>query len=151
MGYMRHDAIIVTSWNAAHLDLARDKAVGLGLLVSPVIDSRLNGYASFLIAPDGSKEGWPESDTGDASREAWKLWARENSEIYVDWAHVNFGGDDDDCSTLRDHSGAEAPAPDSPSEEPRSGSQQRVGMRADCNGGRGGWGIPPRPGAARKI
>lgn len=111
MGYIRHDAIVATSWNEDHLRKARTKAEELGLEVSELVAGRMNGQQAFLIAPDGSKEGWQDSDDGDAQREAWKSWMRAQEEMWVDWAHVNFGGDDDDYSTLRDHSGAEAPAP----------------------------------------
>lgn len=107
MGYIRHDAIVATSWKTEHLVAAREKAVSLGLPCSEVVKSRLNGYVSFLIAPDGSKEGWTDSDEGDSARDQWKAWMRAD-DLYVDWAHVNFGGDDDDASTLRDHSGLES-------------------------------------------
>lgn len=110
MVYMRHDAIVATSWNKEHLQKARSKAKELGLEVSELVDGRMNGCLSFLIAPDGSKEGWKDSDDGDSQREQWKAWLRSQDDIWVDWAHVNFGGDDDQFSSLRDHSGAEAPA-----------------------------------------
>jgi hypothetical protein len=112
MGYIRHDAIIVTTWDAKRLGKARDKALELGLLATEIIEGVVNGYVSFLIAPDGSKEGWPESDAGDEARAAWKEWARTTDEMYVNWAHVNFGGDDAHLSSLADHSGAVAPPPE---------------------------------------
>lgn len=111
MGYMRHDAIVATSSIAEHLQAAHTKAKELGLPVSEIVEGHTNNENSFLIAPDGSKERWPESDAGDEQREAWKSWMRSQEEMWVDWAHVNFGGDDDQLSSLRDHSGAEAPAP----------------------------------------
>ncbi len=90
----------------------------------------MNSYISFLIAPDGSKEGWPDSDTGDAAREHWKAMLRGNDEIYVDWAHVNFGGDDDHCSTLRDHSGVDYEAGGGGAEQGEMArqSQSRAGV-----------------------
>ena len=110
MGYIRHDAIIAASWKKEHIEAARAKAEEIGLTCSGIVKSPTNGYKSFMIAPDGSKEGWEASDKGIAMRAEWVAWMRghdreEEPCMWVDWAHVNFGGDDDDLSTLADHSG----------------------------------------------
>lgn len=97
MGYIRHDAIIATSWDDKYLRAARDKAEELGLQCSSFVESGTNGYVSFLIAPDGSKEGWPASAKGEEARAAWKTWANEQwtkRELYVYWAHVSYAGDE---------------------------------------------------------
>jgi hypothetical protein len=62
MGYMRHHAIIVTSWKRELLEQAHARAVELGMSVSEVTGEVTNSYRSFLVAPDGSKEGWDTSD-----------------------------------------------------------------------------------------
>lgn len=95
MGYIRHDAIIATSGNAKHLALAWEKARTLKLPISSVVLSPMNGYGSFLIAPDGSKEGWPDSDEGEKRKGAWIRWMREQDETWVDWVLVRYCGDDD--------------------------------------------------------
>ena len=103
MGYIRHDAIIATSWDEKYLRAALAKAEELGLPCTDIVESGTNGYVSFLIAPDGSREGWPESDAGDAAREAWKVWANAawtNDCIYVYWAHVSYAGDDMDDTKI---------------------------------------------------
>lgn len=108
MGYIRHDAIVVTAWDEKRLSKARDKAKELNLPVTEIVDSSINSYPSFLIATDGSKEGWADSDAGDEAREAWKRWARkqaEEEELWIDWAHVNYGGDEPNYSSLSDHNG----------------------------------------------
>ena len=112
MGYIRHDAIIATSWKDEHLAAARAKAEEIGLKCSEIMESPINGYKSFMIVPDGSKEGWIDSGTGEERRAEWKAWMRchdkeEEPCMWVDWAHVNFGGDDPECSNLADHSGLE--------------------------------------------
>lgn len=82
MGVMQHDAIIVTGHyddpgykhRSEHqpLELAHSIAVEhCGHLVSPIIDSKVNAEASFLIAPDGSKEGWEKSNEMRISRVAF--------------------------------------------------------------------------------
>lgn len=69
MGTINHDTIIVTSWNEKNLKEAHNKAIELfGNLVSNVVDGVRNQYTSFFIAPDGSKEKWPESDKYDKLR-----------------------------------------------------------------------------------
>jgi hypothetical protein len=117
MGYMRHHTIVVTSWDEKKLQVAHDKAVELfhkvpidinrgntQSLVSPIVNGVVNGYGSFFIAPDGSKEGWEDSDNGDKAREAFINYCREqayddgsNSLSYVE---IQFGDDRHDCRVL---------------------------------------------------
>ncbi|MDX2253254.1 MAG: hypothetical protein NW202_13295 [Nitrospira sp.] len=70
MGYMRHHAIVVTSWDESRINAAYNRAAEIfgSPYVSSVIKSPLNGCSSFFVPPDGSKEGWPESEVGDARR-----------------------------------------------------------------------------------
>lgn len=108
MGYIRHQAIVVTgSDNSLYTAggkhdtaIARDKALELGLPCSDIVPSRTNGYTSFLIAPDGSKEGWHTSDEQEANRKAWIEWARSSG--HFDWACVSYGGDDAALASLDD-------------------------------------------------
>lgn len=112
MGYMRHHAIIVTSslpdreMGADYIDLAHAKAVELGMSVTSVTDEVTNGYRSFLIAPDGSKEGWGESDAGDSRRAAMIEYL--DSQRYddgsspLDWVVVQFGDDEMITRIIRD-------------------------------------------------
>lgn len=103
MGYIRHDAIVATSWNKKYLEPARAKAEQLGLPVSELVESPTNGYCSFLIAPDGSKEGWEESASGDDARAAWKQWANDEwtaNQLYVYWAHLSYAGDEFDDTKI---------------------------------------------------
>lgn len=108
MGYMRHHAIIVTSWDVALLREAHAMAReifgsdidGLGGGAGLVTDSGrtvINGYESFAILPDGSKEEWEASDACDALRAKFISWLR--AQCYSDgssalqWVEVEFGGD----------------------------------------------------------
>lgn len=97
MGYMRHDAIVVTAWDKKYVRAGMAKAKQLGLPISTMTKEVTNGYCSFLIAPDGSKEGWDTSNQGDAARDAWKVWANEayKDGTYLEWVHVSFAGDED--------------------------------------------------------
>jgi hypothetical protein len=98
MGYMRHHAIVVSSWKAELLDQAHALAVSLGMSVTNITDEVTNGYRSFLVAPDGSKEGWDESNQGDDRRVELVGWMDEqrydDSSTSIDWVVVQFADDD---------------------------------------------------------
>lgn len=104
MGYIRHHAIVVTGQHAWHepslADVfdARQAAVEAGCrLVTEVVGPGVNGTSSFLVAPDGSKEGWEESYIGDDARARFIKWLRGDNR-HFSWAEVILG--DDDCEAL---------------------------------------------------
>ena len=106
MGYMCHHAIVVTSWNESMIRKARRKAGALGMTCSPVGPPTTNMYRSFLIAPDGSKEGWGDSDRGDERRAKMVQWM--NAQAYDDgssalaWVVVQYGDDDMETKVIVD-------------------------------------------------
>lgn len=117
MGYIRHDAIVVTGHAKGDAEFAAAKAKELGLCVSEIVHGTTNGYVSFFIAPDGSKEGWEESEKHNVARIAWIEWAKTQGRAdaiadeytpgrmrpcWFDWAHLSFGGDDSEQSHLVD-------------------------------------------------
>lgn len=97
MGYIRHDAIVVTSWQRDALDAAAAKAQELGLEVIGPSSKAINGVSTFLVCPDGSKEGWAASDEFDAKRAAFLEYL--NGERYEDnssclaWVAISYGSD----------------------------------------------------------
>lgn len=102
MGYMRHDAIVVTSWNREAIDEAAAKARDLGLEVLGPSAEVTNGVSTLLVCPDGSKEGWGESDAFDAKRA--KYLEHLNSVRYGDnssclsWVALAYGSDDSEAA-----------------------------------------------------
>ncbi len=92
MGYFIHHTIAVTSSDRPLLTEAQAFAVGIGAHVSEIVAGGTNGSISFLVAPDGSKEGWEESDAGDVRREALKNWLRarayEDGSTSLKWFEV---------------------------------------------------------------
>ncbi len=117
MGYMCHHAIIVTTSNQEGAKVAHEKAVEIFQApfghfkrtcpVSEILASPVNGYYTFLIPPDGSKEGWSDSDTGDERREQFIAWLNsqryeDNSSPY-DWAEIQYGDGDRDNRMLRNN------------------------------------------------
>lgn len=105
MGYMRHHAVLVTSWDTEKLDAAHSTAESLVPgLVSPIVKGRVNTEESFFIAPDGSKEGWDTSNEGDEQRAAFIAWLREqewgDGSSPFAWALVQYGDDEGDQKVL---------------------------------------------------
>jgi hypothetical protein len=110
MGYIKHNAIIVTGWQEDKVLEARNKAIEIfeeyfgeepelkpygSRLIGEIIPSLTNGQSSFFIAPDGSKEGWETSQNGDMAREKFCEWLYSEQDNYCDYIEVRFGGDDD--------------------------------------------------------
>lgn len=104
MGYTRHHAVIVTTHSALGAELAHAKARELFPYCGRVLVSPVNGWHTVLIPTDGSKEGWPESDAGDAARAAFKAWLDEQR--YSDrsspfrWIEVQYGDDEGENAIL---------------------------------------------------
>ena len=108
MGYICHHTIVVTGEDYPHSNLtpltdAYTKAVVLfGKLVSNKILGHCNGYTSFFIAPDDSKEGWKESDSGDVKREEFKEFLKSMG-CAPSWVEVTIGDEAGDPNVV-DHS-----------------------------------------------
>jgi hypothetical protein len=116
MGYIKHNAIIVTGWQEDKVLEARNKAIEIfeecfngepkvkpygSKLISEIIPGLINGQSSFFIAPDGSKEGWETSQNGDMAREQFCKWLDSDQDNYCDYIEVRFGGDDDHEMIIR--------------------------------------------------
>lgn len=99
MGYIKHHAILVTGFHPQSMKDLHGIAVEMfGSLVSEIIDSKMNGYLSFFVAPDGSKEGWEESDKNDLLR-------REFTDLlhlsrYIDYCEVIYGDEAGDSRVV---------------------------------------------------
>lgn len=114
MGYIRHNAIVVTSWNDEAIEAAAEEAYALGLQVLGPSDGAINGYRSLLICPDGSKEGWEDSDAGDRQRKQFRHWLNtrryEDGSSNLEWVEVAYGSDDGDAQVVA-HAWEEPPMP----------------------------------------
>ena len=105
MGYVKHHAIVVTSWNDKLIEAAHAKAVEFCVSVTNLTAPATNGQRSFLVAPDGSKEGWLESDHGDATRDLFVRWLDDqrydDGSTSLSWAEVVLGCDDQEAHVER--------------------------------------------------
>lgn len=97
MGYMRHNAIIVTTCFKDALVEAANEATKLGFHVLGPSDPAINGYMSILVCPDGSKEGWPESEYYDKQRAAYRMWLDfkkyGDSDSCYEWVEVSYNNE----------------------------------------------------------
>lgn len=109
MGIMSHHAIVVTAGYGDHAEVAHRKAIeifGDEGAVSPLSPEAVNGFRSFCVFPDGSKEGWSESEHGDAARALFIEWL--NRRRYCDgstpytWAEIEMG----ECGSPKGNEGA---------------------------------------------
>lgn len=113
MGYMRHHAIIVTGIDLTVIgkgnavESAHKKAIELFPDLSEITPSEVNGYLSFFIPPDGSKEGWGESDEGDKRRAAFldhlKTYTYEDGSSPISWVEVQYGDDERETKVTHDN------------------------------------------------
>ncbi len=102
MGYIRHHMIVVTGWDEERVAAAHVKAREIFPTVSPVLQSELNGYESFFIPPDGSKEGCDASHEGGRRRNDFMSWCEAQYEPgYLDVVELLYGGDDWGVTAVR--------------------------------------------------
>lgn len=91
MGWIRHHAIVVVGWDPA---IAKAHEIALAVFgpetVSAPTPAQINGYRTFCVGVDGSKEGWPESEAGDKRR---ALFAERMRRVSVDWVVVSMDVD----------------------------------------------------------
>lgn len=103
MGYIRHHAMIITDCDLERIRDIHRFATLCSLNPTSIMDSTVNGYRTFFIPPDGSKEGWEPSNEGDEERKRFKQFIRKRHP-YCDWTEISYGGDDghsqveDDCT-----------------------------------------------------
>ena len=111
MGYTRHHAILITgqgehiasAHEVAQVIFAPDSGLyGPAAPVTPLTEEVINGYQSFAILADGSKDGWDASNLGDEARDKLIAWLREDD--YCSWAEVQYGDEESENEVLRhDH------------------------------------------------
>ena len=101
-----HHAIIVTSWNRDILHKAHSAALQIfgGTMVTEILESPVNGYLSFFIGPDGSKEGWEESNSGNEKRGVFIQWMNkqeyEDGSNCLQYVEVTYNNENSDAEIL---------------------------------------------------
>ena len=111
MGYLLHHAIVVTGFMpevGALRDavLAAARVRSLSHVVSQLLPAACNGWQTFLVGPDGSKEGYRLSHEGDALRDEvitlCEATRYEDGSSPVDWVEIQYGDDDGETYCTRD-------------------------------------------------
>ena len=90
MGYIRHNAIVVTGYGE---DIVKAWEAAPEWLRSPLGDVTVNHTRTFLVAPDGSKMGWDTRERGETDRAAFRDTLREIGGS-LEWVEVEYGHDD---------------------------------------------------------
>ena len=98
MGYIKHHTIVVTCGIDDLFKKAHERAKTIfNFLCSDKVMGLINGYNSFFIAPDGSKDGWDNSDIFDLKRKKFIKWiesqAYEDGSNSISYVEVFFGED----------------------------------------------------------
>lgn len=97
MGHYIHDAIVVSSFSSVFLDQAVTKAAELGLQIIGPNAPGLNNLQSFLVCPDGSKEGWLDSNVVDKLREEFleflRGYAYLDGSSPLEWVYISYSCD----------------------------------------------------------
>tara|TARA_R110000851_G_scaffold147756_1_gene287757 strand:- start:745 stop:1071 length:327 start_codon:yes stop_codon:yes gene_type:complete len=107
MGYIKHHGIAVTSSIDELTKEAHTQAKSIFKeRTSEIVNSETNGYKSFFIAPDGSKEGWEESNSVNDQRETFVKWvseqAHEDGSNSISFCEF-FYGEDNGYSQIENH------------------------------------------------
>jgi len=86
----------------------RDKAIELGCDVSNLMGPAWEGYYTFLVGPDGSKDGHDESNKGDERRDQFVDWLTQRQCDYgkssycrFAWVEVQYGDEAGQAIVIR--------------------------------------------------
>lgn len=97
MGTQIHHAIIITSFNKVLVEECAGAANYVFGFKPEIQQAQVNDYYSIFIGPDGSKEGWEDSDAGDKRRQEFKEWLDkkkyEDGSSSLEWVELAYGND----------------------------------------------------------
>lgn len=117
MSYIRHHALLVSSWSIRALREAHHYAVGLfepsitsPELIAQVSDIALSGineYQHFVVFPDGSNEDREHSLKGDGARDVFVQYLESTRDTdgyggLLSWVEVQYGDDNFETQVVRD-------------------------------------------------
>lgn len=87
MGMVQHDVVVATNWNQKEIKALKKQSFfdPQKFLVGP---QKVNGITTICLVADGSNEGWPHSEEGNALRK-----------VFIDWMDSHKYGDEEDVGT----------------------------------------------------
>ncbi len=93
MGQIEHKAVVATlhlTEDVEKVDKWIESRRSSHRQLFAKLPSWANGYVTYCLAPDGSKEGWPTSKDGDRLRDSFINFLEEGD--LGCWAEVLYGG-----------------------------------------------------------
>lgn len=120
MGIINHNAIIATTWKNDEYERLKKwikKFQPEDRILFLTGGPTCNGYLTVVMIPDGSKEGWPESDAGDVLRDEFvtELEKSKHDDGSSPWDYIEVGfgeydqkildGNCKNCLTGNEHAG----------------------------------------------
>lgn len=92
MEYYKHHSIVVMAYGVkkALVRKARRKAIELGCKVTNISITSIEGFNIFYVIPDGSKEGWIDSDIGNGRRKELIKWIEQQKDKEEGWNWLNY-------------------------------------------------------------
>ena len=97
MSHVVHSAILVTGMIESHLTMAYNEAKRLGLHIIGPSDPMINGYRTFIVQSNGSKDGWEEGDEDQVMRDRFEQWlitqTLPDSPVVLEWCRISYGYD----------------------------------------------------------
>lgn len=144
MGTMNHNAIIASTWSKERADNFQawiNKHLNPDLVLRSL--PQVNDYQTFVFVPDGSKEGWEDSDTADGLRDL--LVERLAQDDYEDgsspwdWVEVGFGeygqkvirGNKKNCYNDKEYA-VDTPAQSAGEQADNQLYRIKIGAASDC-------------------
>jgi hypothetical protein len=95
MGIIQHHTIIVTGIDYQETPVKDNHNLAKNIFsqVSEIMESDWNGYTTFVIPPDGSKEGWAPSDDGDIKRKEFLSKCNRNGCDVIEISYGELGNE----------------------------------------------------------
>ena len=98
MGYIRHKAIIITSYNKAAIDDVAKKALSLGLQITVSDESIENGFYTMTVCPSGRKSGWETTEWHNKAQKQFigylNAFRNSDNSSCLEWVAISYGNDD---------------------------------------------------------
>ncbi len=106
MGVINHNAVIATTWSEKSFLKMQEWVASLEPFNTPAksnpqelfhyANSLVNCYYTVILTPDGSKEGWDDSDRGDELRDRFveqlgTVGKYEDGSSNWEWVEVSYG------------------------------------------------------------
>jgi len=98
MGVENNECVIATTWSSDYMNKVKEWISTLSdceQSLFAVLPSIVNNKETVILAPDGSKKGWAEAESGKARRQAFIKVLQDfdygDGSNPFDWVEVSYG------------------------------------------------------------